>query len=101
MSFDNSHLTSLTALINTAVGEVIAQYAQVGQAAPTLDSLKPAPFDVPEEAPAALSRAVKIIEAACKQLAVTVASPGHVIANVSAFPPAKIYILLILCDRKL
>ncbi|KAF9052593.1 S-adenosyl-L-methionine-dependent methyltransferase [Rhodocollybia butyracea] len=83
MAFDNSHLTALTDLINTAVHDVIAEYAAVGMAVPTLDSLKRGPFDSPEGTPANLSRAVQIIEAACAQLAVTVTSPAHTVVNTS------------------
>ncbi|KAK1223496.1 hypothetical protein PQX77_013623 [Marasmius sp. AFHP31] len=82
-SLDNSHLTALTDLINAAVQDVISEYAAVGKAVPTLDSLEPGPFDIPEETPAKVSRAVQIIEAACAQLAHTVASPGHVVVNKS------------------
>ncbi|KAL0568215.1 hypothetical protein V5O48_013775 [Marasmius crinis-equi] len=64
MSLDNSHLTVLTDLINSAVQDVIAEYASVGKTVSALDSLEPGPFYVPEETPAKLSRAVQIIEAA-------------------------------------
>ncbi|KAJ8088446.1 hypothetical protein PM082_022519 [Marasmius tenuissimus] len=93
-SFDNSHLTALTDLINAAVQDVIFEYAAVGKAVPTLDSLEPGPFDIPEETPAKLSRAVQIIEAACAQLAHTVASPGHVVVNVSV--PERFFVRLCL-----
>ncbi|KAF8830942.1 hypothetical protein HHX47_DHR1000114 [Lentinula edodes] len=80
-NFDNSHVTALTALINDAVQDVIAEYAAVGQAIPSLNSLKPGPFQVPAETPARLMKAIKIIEAACAQLTYTVSPPGSVMLN--------------------
>ncbi|KAJ3768969.1 S-adenosyl-L-methionine-dependent methyltransferase [Lentinula raphanica] len=80
-SFDNTHITALTELINDAVQEVIAEYAAVGQAVPTLHSLEPGPFQLPAETPARLTKAIKIIEAACAQLTYTVSPPGSVMLN--------------------
>ncbi|KAL0568216.1 hypothetical protein V5O48_013776 [Marasmius crinis-equi] len=99
-SFDNSHLTALTDLINSAVKDIIAEYAAVGRAVPNLDSLEPGPFDVPEDTPAKLSRAVQIIEAACAQLAHTVASPGHVVVN-KAFQHEDPACLLVVTEAKI
>ncbi|KIK52991.1 hypothetical protein GYMLUDRAFT_49571 [Collybiopsis luxurians FD-317 M1] len=79
--FDNSHITALTDLINKAVQDVIAEYAAAGQAVPSLDTLSPGPFTIPEETPARLAKAVQIIEAACAQLSFTVAPPGSVMVN--------------------
>ncbi|KAE9404118.1 S-adenosyl-L-methionine-dependent methyltransferase [Gymnopus androsaceus JB14] len=83
MVFDNSHITALTDLINKAVQDVIAEYAAVGQAVPSLDTLDPGPFNVPEDTPVRLAKAIQIIEAACAQLSYTVAPPGSVIVNKS------------------
>ncbi|KAF9068144.1 S-adenosyl-L-methionine-dependent methyltransferase [Rhodocollybia butyracea] len=82
-NFDNSHLTALTDLINKAVQDVIAEYATFGQPVPSLDTLTPGPFTVPEETPARLTKAIQIIEAACAQLSYTVAPPGSVMINKS------------------
>lgn len=82
---NNTHFTTLTSLINKAVQDVIDLYAAVGQAVPSLDSLKPGPFEVPEETPVKLMKAIQIIEAACAQLSCTVAAPGSAMVNVSRF----------------
>ncbi|KAJ3877770.1 S-adenosyl-L-methionine-dependent methyltransferase [Lentinula edodes] len=81
--FDNTHITALTDLINKATQDVIAEYSAVGQAVPSLDTLQPGPFQVPEETPTRLIRAIQIIEAACAQLSFTVAPPGSVMVNKS------------------
>ncbi|KAJ4478425.1 S-adenosyl-L-methionine-dependent methyltransferase [Lentinula aciculospora] len=85
VEFDNTHVTALTGLINDAVQDAIAEYAAVGQAVPSLDSLEPGPFQVPAETPARLMKAIKIIEAACAQLTYTVSPPGSVMLNVSGY----------------
>ncbi|KAJ4479217.1 S-adenosyl-L-methionine-dependent methyltransferase [Lentinula aciculospora] len=82
-SFDNTHITALTGLINKAVQDVIAEYGAIGQAIPSLDTLEPGPFQVPEEMPARLTKAIQIIEAACAQLCYSIAPPGHVMINKS------------------
>ncbi|KAF5379563.1 hypothetical protein D9757_009256 [Collybiopsis confluens] len=79
--FDNSHITALTDLINKAVQDVITEYASVGQAVPSLDTLNSGPFTTPDETPVQLTRAIQIIEAACAQLVCTVAPPASVIVN--------------------
>ncbi|KIK62312.1 hypothetical protein GYMLUDRAFT_995195 [Collybiopsis luxurians FD-317 M1] len=79
--FDNSHITGLTNLINEAVQVVIHEYAAVGQAVPSLDTLEPGPFSIPEELPAQLRKAIQIIEAACAQLSCTVSLPGTTMRN--------------------
>ncbi|KAE9404103.1 S-adenosyl-L-methionine-dependent methyltransferase [Gymnopus androsaceus JB14] len=81
VNYDNSHIIALTDLINKAVQDVIAEYAAVGQAVPSLDTLYPGPFTVPEDTPTRLTKAVQIIEAACAQLSHTVAPPGSVMVN--------------------
>ncbi|KAH7870498.1 S-adenosyl-L-methionine-dependent methyltransferase [Lentinula edodes] len=81
--FDNTHITALTDLINKATQDVIAEYSAVGQAVPSLDTLQPGPFQVPEETPTRLIRAIQIIEAACAQLSFTIAPPGSVMVNKS------------------
>ncbi|KAJ3982678.1 S-adenosyl-L-methionine-dependent methyltransferase [Lentinula detonsa] len=82
-SFDNTHITALTDLINKAVQDIIAEYASAGRAVPSLDTLESGLFQVPEETPARLTKAIQIVEAACAQLSCTVAPPGSVMINVS------------------
>ncbi|KIK62301.1 hypothetical protein GYMLUDRAFT_242974 [Collybiopsis luxurians FD-317 M1] len=82
-SFDNAHITRLTDLINHAVKDVITEYAAVGRSVPSLDTLDPGPFSVPETMPVRLRKAIQIIEAACAQLSCTVALPGSVLINKS------------------
>ncbi|KAJ4479216.1 S-adenosyl-L-methionine-dependent methyltransferase [Lentinula aciculospora] len=79
----NSHIIALTGLINKAVQDVITEYAAVGQAIPSLDTLESGPFQVPEEIPTRLTKAIKIIEAACAQLCYSVAPPGSVMVHKS------------------
>ncbi|KAJ4478948.1 S-adenosyl-L-methionine-dependent methyltransferase [Lentinula aciculospora] len=81
--FNNTHITALTALINGAVQDVITEYAAVGQAVPSLDSLEPGPFQIPEETPVRLIKAIQVIAAACAQLSYTVTPPGAVMVNKS------------------
>ncbi|KAF9496922.1 S-adenosyl-L-methionine-dependent methyltransferase [Pleurotus eryngii] len=78
---DAAHLTTLVQLISSAVTTVLSEYDAVGKSVPSLDSTEPGPFDTPEEQSEGLVKAVRIIEAACGQLAISVASPGHVMFN--------------------
>lgn len=80
---DSANLLPLVDLITNAVKVVIDEYAAINQPVPSLDSTIPGPFDTPESTPPQLSKAIQIIEAACAQLSFTVASPGHVMTNVS------------------
>lgn len=97
--FDNTHITALTDLINKATQDVNAEYSAVGQAVPSLDTLQPGPFQVPEETPTRLIRAIQIIEAACAQLSFTVAPPGSVMVNVSLDDVIMFSPLHIICSR--
>lgn len=76
-------LVELLDLIQANVKVVISEYAAINQVVPSLDSLVPGPFDTPESVTPQLSEAIRIIEAACAQLSFTIASPGHVVTNVS------------------
>ncbi|KIK66536.1 hypothetical protein GYMLUDRAFT_935360 [Collybiopsis luxurians FD-317 M1] len=81
VTFDNTHITELTDLINRAVENVIDEYAAVGQPVPSLDSLSAGPFDTPAKMPTSLVKAVRIIEAACAQLTMIASPPCSVILN--------------------
>ncbi|KAJ7931430.1 S-adenosyl-L-methionine-dependent methyltransferase [Mycena leptocephala] len=50
---------------------------------PSLYSVQPGPYDILENTPIKVTKAIRTIEAACAQLAITVASPGHVVLNKS------------------
>jgi hypothetical protein len=80
---DAAHLTELVNIISDAVKVVLSEYSAAGESVPSLDSTAPGPFDSPEKVPVGLAKAVKIIEGACAQLSFTVASPGHIVTNVS------------------
>jgi len=82
-SADSANLLLLVDLITNAVNVVVNEYAAVNQPVPSLESTVPGPFDTPEATSPQLSKAIQIIEAACPQLSFTVASPGHVMTNVS------------------
>ncbi|KAJ3892042.1 S-adenosyl-L-methionine-dependent methyltransferase [Lentinula edodes] len=99
--FDNTHITALTDLINKATQDVIAEYSAVGQAVPSLDTLQPGPFQVPEETPTRLIRAIQIIEAACAQLSFTVAPPGSVMVNVSLDDHEEPACLLVVTEARI
>jgi hypothetical protein len=77
-----AQLITLADLISDAVRTVVAEYAAADQRIPLLDSIAPGPFDAPETVSPNLTKAVKTIEAACKQLACAVASPAHTVVNV-------------------
>lgn len=81
---DPAQLLPLVDLISKSVALLVEEYRSSNQVVPSLDSTSPSPFDAPESKTPAMSRAVQIIEAACAQLCFTVASPGHVIINVSS-----------------
>ncbi|KAJ7634565.1 S-adenosyl-L-methionine-dependent methyltransferase [Roridomyces roridus] len=70
-------ILALSELINKAVAQIL----QYGAVIPSLHSTEPGPFDTPEETPAEISAAIRTIDAACAQLSITVASPGHSVCN--------------------
>lgn len=82
-TISDARLSALVNLIQDSVKVVISQYDAVGQTVPSLDSVDTGPFDTPDNVTPELRKAVEIIEAACAQLSFSVASPGHVITNVS------------------
>jgi hypothetical protein len=77
-------IKALADMISSAVETVLSEYALGHHEVPELDVTQPGPFDRPEDASERLQSAIRIIEAASAQLCATVASPGHVITNVSA-----------------
>ena len=79
---DPAHLLPLVALISKSVAMLIDEYKSANEIVSSLDSTLPGPFDAPESRTSAMSRAIQIIEAACGQLCVSIASPGHVMINV-------------------
>lgn len=83
MTASSNDLTTLVKLISDSVAVVVSEYAKVGHAPPALESTDQDPFHSPELTSERLKSAIKIIEAACAQLSATVASPGHVVTNVS------------------
>lgn len=83
MSAHPNNLTSLAMLISDSVAVVTSEYAKAGHAPPTLESTAEDPFHSPELVSEQLKTVIKTIEAACAQLSATVASPRHVITNVS------------------
>ncbi|KAJ7637687.1 S-adenosyl-L-methionine-dependent methyltransferase [Mycena polygramma] len=74
-------IVALSDLISNAVKDVVAEYTAAQVSLPSLSSTSPGPFDTPESMSANLVKAIRTIEAACTQLSVSVASPGHVIMN--------------------
>ncbi|KAJ7178588.1 S-adenosyl-L-methionine-dependent methyltransferase [Mycena crocata] len=72
-------MLELSKLISSAVAEIVDGYT--GQTMPSLYSVDSGPFDYPEDTPLKVSKAIRTIEAACAQLSITVASPGHVVLN--------------------
>lgn len=78
-----TQLLPLVDLITNAVKVVIAEYDRVGQPIPALDEAVAGPFDEAKGITPDLSTAVKVIEAACAQLALTVVPPSYTILMVS------------------
>ncbi|KAK7453205.1 hypothetical protein VKT23_011885 [Stygiomarasmius scandens] len=76
-----SDITKLAELISQSVSTVCAEYTSAGKVLPPLDSTESGSFDAPEKTNEVLQAAIKTIEAACAQLSVAVANPGHVITN--------------------
>ncbi|KAJ3899367.1 hypothetical protein F5879DRAFT_811013, partial [Lentinula edodes] len=75
-------ITALTDLINNAVNDVIIEYAAVGHAVPSLDTLEPGPFQHLKDTPGRMTRVIQIIKAACAQLCSCIAPPGSIMINV-------------------
>lgn len=80
-----AELTPLVDLITDAVKDVIKEYDTVGQPFPALGSTNSGHFDSAASVTPELARAIKVVEAACAQLSFSVASPAHVMTNVSAY----------------
>lgn len=80
-----AQLNALVDLISTSLKEVVEAYARAGCDIPSLDSTETGPFDVPENTPLELTKAIQVIEGACGQLCAAVAAPGHVVTNVRIF----------------
>lgn len=78
-----AEIKALTALINSAVHDIVNEYSKEGHSVPSIHSTEPGPFDAPHLVSPVLAKAIQIVEAACAQLSFTVANPGHVITNVS------------------
>ncbi|KAF9490909.1 S-adenosyl-L-methionine-dependent methyltransferase [Pleurotus eryngii] len=87
MTAHPNDLTSLAKLISDSVAVVTSEYAKAGHSPPTLESTTEDPFRSPGLVSEQLKTAIKTIEAACAQLSATVASPGHVLTNVSFVEP--------------
>ncbi|KAG7451455.1 S-adenosyl-L-methionine-dependent methyltransferase [Guyanagaster necrorhizus] len=77
MTSGATHLLSLTSLITASVQEIISIYPNI----PHPDSTSLGIYDLPENVPPELTRAIQRVEAACAQLSCAVASPGHVVLN--------------------
>lgn len=83
----NSTLDQLVSLISTSVADYSTQLKNAKLPLPDLNSTA-APVNrigLAEEARLRAARAVKVIEAACAQLAATVADPGNVILTVGVY----------------
>ena len=82
---NGSHLFALLSLLQTAVSEIVDEYANIGHAVPALDTsdMCGGPFDGPDKGSVRFMRAAQIIEGACAQLCASVVSPGAMLFNVS------------------
>jgi hypothetical protein len=80
----SAEITMLADLISASVKDVVAEYQNAGHNVPSLSTTESGPFDAPHLQSAKLTKAIQIIEAACAQLSFAVASPGHVVTNVSS-----------------
>lgn len=77
-----AEIVALADLISRTVQDVVAEYTAAGVSLPSLSSTSPGPFDTPESMPPNLSKAVRLLDAACAQLSFSVGTPGHVVTNV-------------------
>jgi len=82
-SSGNTEVLALADLISSAAQDLIQEYLKDGNVLPSLNSTVAGPYDNPDQLSPALLKAIRTIEAACAQLSCTVASPGHIIVNVS------------------
>jgi hypothetical protein len=87
VSRGSANLSALVDLITKAVAVVNEEYEKVDAVIPPLESTLVGPFDTPESMTPELANAIQIIEAACAQLSVSVAPPGHIIVNVRPCAP--------------
>ncbi|KAJ7267777.1 S-adenosyl-L-methionine-dependent methyltransferase [Mycena rebaudengoi] len=71
---------ALLVLIGDAAHQAIAEYDKAGKAIPTLDSVEAHPLDVSDDT-SGLKKAIRLLEAACEQLCVTLAPPYHTMIN--------------------
>jgi len=76
-----AQLRALVQLLSQSVEDVIDVYTKAGQPIPSLNSLESGPYDALEMSSDRLSKAVKVIEGACAQLAATVPAPGRVVSS--------------------
>ncbi|KAH7927960.1 S-adenosyl-L-methionine-dependent methyltransferase [Leucogyrophana mollusca] len=76
-----SQLKALLAVINSATTAAIVEYEKAGGEVPTIDTATPHPLDSAHDT-LALKKAVRLLEGACQQLCVTLASPQHTITNI-------------------
>lgn len=79
----NPQLRSLLELLTASLQQVEASYEAGGYSIPSLNSVEPGPYDIPEKMPFELTKAIQTIEGACAQICASVAPPGHTVLNVS------------------
>lgn len=83
----NEHIHQLVALITDAAKTIETEFAKSSAPyIPTLDDVKPHPFD--SAVNEAVRKSVAIMEGACAQLCASVAPPAHTIVNVRDSSPS-------------
>ncbi|KAJ7161877.1 S-adenosyl-L-methionine-dependent methyltransferase [Mycena crocata] len=75
-----AQVEALLALINNAAYQAVSEYDKTGTDVPILGSVDPHPLDGSIDT-SALKKAIRVLEAACEQLCVTLAPPDHTIIN--------------------
>ncbi|KAI5119659.1 hypothetical protein M0805_007750 [Coniferiporia weirii] len=78
-----TQLDTLISLISESVANITAEYEEAYLPIPTLDPIPAAHSHrkLSDDANVRVSRAAKIVEAACAQLCATILNPGHVLLN--------------------
>lgn len=77
-----SDVPTLLRLIQESAAMALEEYNKTGVPLPTLDSTDHHPLD-DVVGSLTIKRAIRTLEAACEQLCVTLAPPGHTLVNVS------------------
>lgn len=81
---DLDDIDLLTSLISSSAAEIKSRYRSFGLPPPSLDESSASSLDITDEdSRQAITKATRVIEAACAQLRATISRPEHVLLDVS------------------